>query len=95
MSPVRSAFALDPASLPLFPSLLHRRDHGPRGDRQGTRLIYLVEAVGVDKFKELVAEYMGGATFAPPVHVSMLLVHLLASTGMSMARHECPGTVDL
>lgn len=45
------------------------RDHGPRGDRQGTRLIYLVEAVGVDKFRELVAEYMGGATFAPPVHV--------------------------
>ncbi|GFR51551.1 hypothetical protein Agub_g13970 [Astrephomene gubernaculifera] len=45
------------------------RDHGPRGDRQQTRLMYAVEAIGVEKFKQLIAEYMGGAEFAPPVHV--------------------------
>nr|CAA70137.1 nitrite reductase [Chlamydomonas reinhardtii] len=45
------------------------RDHGPRGDRQQTRLMWLVEAVGVDKFRQLLSEYMGGATFGEPVHV--------------------------
>ncbi|KXZ49557.1 hypothetical protein GPECTOR_20g411 [Gonium pectorale] len=56
--------------LPFTEALLRVfRDHGPRGDRQQTRLMWLVEAVGVDKFRELLAEYMGGAELAPPVHV--------------------------
>lgn len=46
------------------------RDHGGRGDRQQTRLMWLVEAVGMEKFISLISEYMGGASFAPAVHVS-------------------------
>ncbi|KAG2489125.1 hypothetical protein HYH03_012351 [Edaphochlamys debaryana] len=56
--------------LPFTEALLRVfRDHGPRGDRQQTRLMYLVEAVGVEKFRALISEYMGGATFGEPVHV--------------------------
>ncbi|GIL76708.1 hypothetical protein Vretimale_8819 [Volvox reticuliferus] len=56
--------------LPFTEALLRVfRDHGPRGDRQQTRLMWLVEAIGVDKFRQLIAEYMGGADLAPPVHV--------------------------
>ncbi|GMH42870.1 hypothetical protein BSKO_10789 [Bryopsis sp. KO-2023] len=36
------------------------RDHGPRENRQKTRLMWLVEEIGVEKFKELCEEYMGG-----------------------------------
>ncbi|CAK0785196.1 hypothetical protein CVIRNUC_008402 [Coccomyxa viridis] len=36
------------------------RDFGPRGDRQKTRLMWLVEAMGVEAFREKVGEYMGG-----------------------------------
>lgn len=31
---------------------------GSRGDRQKTRLIWLIEELGLDKFKELVAQEM-------------------------------------
>lgn len=57
--------------LPFTEALLRVfRDHGPRGDRQQTRLMWLVEALGVEKFVGLIGEYMGGAKFAPAVHVS-------------------------
>jgi len=47
------------------------RDHGPRGDRQKTRLIWLIEQLGFEAFADLVAQTMGpGTTFAPAVHVS-------------------------
>ena len=36
-----------------------RRDFGPRADRQKTRLMWMVEAMGVDAFREKVGEYMG------------------------------------
>lgn len=36
------------------------RDHGARGNRQKTRLMWLVEEIGLEKFKELCEEYMGG-----------------------------------
>ncbi|GLC36087.1 hypothetical protein PLESTB_001382100 [Pleodorina starrii] len=45
------------------------RDHGPRGDRQQTRLMYLVEAIGVERFRQLISEYMGGEELAAPVHM--------------------------
>lgn len=32
------------------------RDHGPRGDRQKTRLIWLIEQLGFEAFSNLVAE---------------------------------------
>eukprot|EP01024_Parvocaulis_polyphysoides_P010156 TRINITY_DN13366_c0_g4_i1.p1 TRINITY_DN13366_c0_g4~~TRINITY_DN13366_c0_g4_i1.p1 ORF type:complete len:585 (-),score=105.05 TRINITY_DN13366_c0_g4_i1:516-2270(-) len=46
------------------------RDNGPRGDRQKTRLMWLVEEMGVDKFRDLLGEYMGGVKLrrAVPVH---------------------------
>ncbi|PNH10821.1 Ferredoxin--nitrite reductase, chloroplastic [Tetrabaena socialis] len=57
--------------LPFTEALLRVfRDHGSRGDRQQTRLMWLIEAVGPEKFCALVAEYMGnGTVLAPAVHV--------------------------
>lgn len=52
------------------------RDHGPRGDRQQTRLIWLIEALGMDKWKELVGQYMGGVKLSPAVKVSWGLLGL-------------------
>jgi hypothetical protein len=47
------------------------RDHGPRGDRQKTRLIWLIEQLGFEAFANLVAETMGpGTQLAPAVHVA-------------------------
>lgn len=46
------------------------RDNGPRGDRQKTRLIWLVEAIGFPKFQELIEEQMGGVKLRPAVHTS-------------------------
>lgn len=45
------------------------RDHGPRQDRQKARLIWLIEEMGMEKFKATVEEYMGGVKLAPAVHV--------------------------
>nr|QBQ03924.1 ferredoxin-nitrite reductase [Haematococcus lacustris] len=46
------------------------RDHGPRADRQQTRLIWLVEAIGMEKWQELIESYMPpGTKLAPAVHV--------------------------
>ena len=39
----------------------HRhRDYGPRADRQQSRLIWLIEQLGLEKWKQLIEEYMGG-----------------------------------
>ena len=38
------------------------RDHGSREDRQKTRLMWLVEEWGADKFREMVGQQMGGVT---------------------------------
>ena len=39
-----------------------RRDHGSRADRQKTRLMWLVEDWGTEKFREMVGQQMGGVT---------------------------------
>ena len=45
------------------------RDHGNRGDRQKTRLMWLVEELGEEKFRNLVATYMApGTEFGAEVH---------------------------
>ena len=51
-----------------------RRDFGPREDRQKTRLMWLVEDMGVDKFRDTIAQYMGD-TLRPGVHEQVLPVH--------------------
>lgn len=43
------------------------RDFGNRANRQQTRLMWLVEEMGNEKFAATVAEYMGGAEFMPEV----------------------------
>lgn len=50
------------------------RDHGPRLDRQKTRLMWLVEDWGVDKFREAIAERMG-QTLREGVHEQVRAVH--------------------
>ena len=45
------------------------RDNGPREDRQKTRLMWLVEALGVDNFRKGVAQQMGLDDLPPAVHV--------------------------
>lgn len=47
----------------------HHRDHGPREDRQKARMIWLVEALGEQKWKELIEQYMGGVKLRPAVKV--------------------------
>lgn len=50
--------------------LLICRDHGPRGNRSKTRLIWLVEQLGFEPFANLVAETMApGTKLHPAVHV--------------------------
>ncbi|KAF5831634.1 hypothetical protein DUNSADRAFT_12794 [Dunaliella salina] len=43
------------------------RDFGPREDRQKARMIWLVEALGEEKWKELIEQYMGGVKLRPAV----------------------------
>ena len=50
--------------------LLACRDFGPREDRQKTRLMWLVEDMGVDAFRDKIAEYMGD-TLRPAVHATV------------------------
>lgn len=50
--------------------LMLGRDNGPREDRQKTRLMWLVEALGVDNFRKGVAQYMGLDDLPPAVHVN-------------------------
>ena len=49
-----------------------RRDYGARIDRQKARLMWMVEDMGTDKFRELVSEYMGGATLRKGIHPKVL-----------------------
>ena len=44
------------------------RDYGARIDRQKARLMWMVEDMGTDKFRELVAEYIGGAALRKGIH---------------------------
>lgn len=55
--------------LPFTEALLRIfRDFGSRGDRQQTRLMWLLESMGPAKFVEAVAQYMGpGTVLAPAV----------------------------
>ena len=45
------------------------RDAGNREDRQKARLMWLVEACGVDQFRKNIARYMGLDDLASHVHV--------------------------
>jgi Nitrite and sulphite reductase 4Fe-4S domain len=71
------------------------RDHGSRGDRQKTRLIWLVEELGNEEFTRLVSERIGGAEFMPHVDPGytdvwkrrdILGVHPQAQEGLSWVR---------
>ena len=53
------------------------RDYGPRGDRQKTRLMWLVEAMGVAAFREKVGEYMGGVTLRAAVKEKVCRSHAI------------------
>jgi len=53
------------------------RDHGNRADRKRARIKYLVHDWGVEKFREVLAGYIGGALQEPrPVVVSEVESHL-------------------
>jgi sulfite reductase (ferredoxin) len=41
------------------------RDHGNRGDRKRARIKYLVHDWGVEKFRQVLADYLGGALIPP------------------------------
>jgi len=46
------------------------RDHGNRGDRKRARIKYLIHDWGVPRFREVLAEYMGGL-LAEPKHMQL------------------------
>src|SRR5436309_5960457 len=53
------------------------RDHGNRADRKRARIKYLVHDWGVEKFREVLAEYVGAALQPPrPVEVHGFDTHL-------------------
>jgi sulfite reductase (ferredoxin) len=53
------------------------RDHGNRADRKRARIKYLVHDWGVDKFRTVLADYVGAALPPPrPVHVRGFETHL-------------------
>jgi dissimilatory sulfite reductase (desulfoviridin) alpha/beta subunit len=53
------------------------RDHGNRGDRKRARIKYVVHDWGVEKFRQVLAEYIGGALVLPkPVTVRDADQHL-------------------
>ena len=53
------------------------RDHGNRADRKRARIKYLVHDWGVEKFREVLSGYIGGALMPPrPVQVSGFDPHL-------------------
>jgi sulfite reductase (ferredoxin) len=53
------------------------RDHGNRADRKRARIKYLVHDWGVDKFRAVLAEYIGGTLCPPrPVEVHGYDLHL-------------------
>lgn len=53
------------------------RDHGNRGDRKRARIKYLVKDWGVEKFRQVLSEYIGGNLQDPrPVEVTGFETHL-------------------
>jgi sulfite reductase (ferredoxin) len=53
------------------------RDHGNRADRKRARIKYLVHDWGVEKFRQVLGGYVGGALVPPrPVDVTDLQTHL-------------------
>ncbi len=53
------------------------RDHGNRADRKRARIKYLVHDWGVERFREVLAGYLGGTLALPrPVEVSGVDLHL-------------------
>ena len=50
-----------------------RRDYGARIDRQKARLMWMVEDMGTDKFRELIGEYMGGVALRKGIHPKVCL----------------------
>jgi sulfite reductase (ferredoxin) len=53
------------------------RDHGNRADRKRARIKYLVHDWGVEKFRTVLSDYMGGALTEPkPVKVTGFETHL-------------------
>jgi sulfite reductase (ferredoxin) len=69
--PAASVVSAAEAVLRLF------RDHGNRGDRKRARIKYLIHDWGVEKFREVLAGYLGGTPLLPkPVEVSGYDLHL-------------------
>src|SRR5262249_49496419 len=53
------------------------RDHGNRANRKRARIKYLVHDWGVEKFRQVLSEYVGGALQLPrPVEVTGYDLHL-------------------
>ncbi len=54
------------------------RDHGNRSDRKRARIKYVIHDWGVEKFREVLSGYLGGAPLTPPrpVEVSGYDLHL-------------------
>src|SRR5262245_28016822 len=70
-TPAEQVVAMAEAVIKLF------RDHGNRADRKRARIKYLVHDWGVEKFREVLAGYLGGTPLAPkPVEVSGYDLHL-------------------
>ena len=69
--PARAVVGMAEAVVKLF------RDHGNRADRKRARIKYLVHDWGVDKFRGVLAEYVGGTLLPPrPVQVRGFDPHL-------------------
>ena len=63
--PVQAVVSMAEAVVKLF------RDHGNRADRKRARIKYLVHDWGVDKFRRVLTDYVGGELQPPrPVEVS-------------------------
>ena len=71
------------------------RDHGSREDRQKTRLMWLVEEWGTDKFREMVGQQMGGVTLRKGIkeHVrpNPISLHVLCVLWCADMRLHCAG----
>jgi sulfite reductase (ferredoxin) len=53
------------------------RDHGNRSDRKRARIKYIIHDWGVERFREVLSGYLGGALLTPkPVEVSGFDLHL-------------------
>src|SRR5260370_22903474 len=69
--PAQSVFHAAEAVVRLF------RDHGNRGDRKRARIKYIVHDWGVEKFRQVLTDYIGGTLQeAVPVEVRGFEPHL-------------------